>query len=103
MIPTDHTDRAREADTDFSTDNITMYTTSWCGDCRRAKRVFSDFGVSYIEVNIEEDEDAAELVQSLNNGLRSVPTILFPDGGVLVEPSNAALAAVLQHYAPARE
>lgn len=103
MISTDHADHAREADTDSSANTITMYTTSWCGDCRRAKRVFSDFGVSYVEVNIEADEDAAELVQSLNNGLRSVPTILFPDGGVLVEPSNAALAAVLQHYAPAKQ
>ncbi len=78
-----------------------MYSTTWCGDCRRAKRVFADFGVPYIEVNIEEDEDAAELVQTLNNGMRSVPTIVFPDGGVLVEPSSAALAAVLAHYASA--
>lgn len=98
-----HTDSTRTAGTDTSADTITMYTTSWCGDCRRAKRVFSDFGVSYVEVNIEEHEDAAEIVQSLNNGLRSVPTILFPDGGVLVEPSNAALAAVLTHYAPAKD
>jgi mycoredoxin len=75
-----------------------MYSTTWCGDCRRAKRVFADFEVPYVEVNIEEDEDAAEMVQSLNNGLRSVPTILFPDGGVLVEPSNAALMAKLQPY-----
>ena len=78
-----------------------MYSTTWCGDCRRAKRVFADFGVPYREVNIEDDDDAAELVQTLNNGMRSVPTIVFPDGGVLVEPSNAALAAVLAHYASA--
>jgi mycoredoxin len=81
-----------------SSESIIMYSTTWCGDCRRAKRVFADFEVPYVEVNIEEDEDAAELVQSLNNGLRSVPTILFPDGGVLVEPSNAALMAKLQPY-----
>jgi mycoredoxin len=91
------------ADTDATTNSaaITMYSTTWCGDCRRAKRVFADFGVSYREVNIEDDQDAAELVQTLNNGLRSVPTIVFPDGSVLVEPSNAALAAVLAHYASA--
>ena len=89
------------ADTDSTTNpaTITMYSTTWCGDCRRAKRIFSDFGVPYREVNIEDDEDAAELVQTLNNGMRSVPTIVFPDGGVLVEPSNAALAAVLARYA----
>lgn len=78
--------------------SIIMYTTSWCGDCRRAKSVFANYGVSYVEVNIEEDEDAAELVQSLNDGLRMVPTIVFPDGGILVEPSNTALAAKLQPY-----
>lgn len=91
-------DRAHAANTDDSTDSIIMYTTPWCGDCRRAKRVFSDFDVPYTEINIADDEAAAEIVQTLNNGLRSVPTIVFPDGGVLVEPSNAALAAVLEHY-----
>lgn len=88
------------ADTDSTTNpaTITMYSTTWCGDCRRAKRVFTDFGVPYREINIEDDEDAAELVQTLNNGMRSVPTIVFPDGSVLVEPSSAALAAVLARY-----
>ena len=92
------TGSANTAADDTATDSIIMYTTAWCGDCRRAKRVFSDFDVPYTEVNISDDEDAAEIVQTLNNGLRSVPTIVFPDGGVLVEPSNTALAAVLQHY-----
>ena len=90
------------ADTDSTpetkTDAIIMYTTTWCGDCRRAKRVFADFGVPYVEVNIGDDDEAAELVQTLNNGLRSVPTILFPDGSVLVEPSNATLMTKLQPY-----
>lgn len=87
-------------ETDTTPDPITMYTTTWCGDCRRAKRIFADFGVAYVEVNIESDEDAAELVETLNDGLRSVPTIVFPDGGILVEPSNTALMAKLQHYIP---
>ena len=93
-----NTDAADAAATDTQTDAIIMYTTPWCGDCRRAKRVFADFDVPYTEINIDDDEAAAEIVQTLNNGLRSVPTIVFPDGGVLVEPSNTALAAVLQHY-----
>ncbi len=64
--------------------------------------VYSPISASpIVEVNIEDDEDAAELVQTLNNGMRSVPTIVFPDGSVLVEPSNAALAAVLARYATA--
>jgi mycoredoxin len=77
---------------------IVMYSTSWCGDCRRAKRVFAALGVEYTEINIEQDERAAELVVELNNGSRSVPTILFPDGTVLVEPSNAALEAKLAPF-----
>ena len=93
-----HTDPSHAADSAASSDSIIMYTTPWCGDCRRAKRVFSDFAVPYTEINIDDNEDAAEIVQTLNNGLRSVPTIVFPDGGVLVEPSNSALAAVLEHY-----
>ena len=87
-----------DSTTETRTDAIIMYTTTWCGDCRRAKRVFADFGVPYVEVNIGDDDEAAELVQTLNNGLRSVPTILFPDGSVLVEPSNATLMTKLQPY-----
>jgi mycoredoxin len=78
---------------------ITMYTTSWCGDCRRAKRLFAAWNVPFTEVDIEEDEAAAELVLRVNAGQRSVPTILFPDGTKLVEPSNAALEAKLAPYA----
>ena len=98
-VPMIHSNPTADTDSTTSPTAITMYSTTWCGDCRRARRVFADFGVPYREVNIEDDEDAAELVQTLNNGMRSVPTIVFPDGGVLIEPSNAALAAVLARYA----
>lgn len=96
--PDNSNNPSRPADADSMTNAITMYTTTWCGDCRRAKRVFADFGVPYVEVDIGADDEAAELVQTLNNGLRSVPTILFPDGSILVEPSNVALMAKLQPY-----
>ncbi len=75
-----------------------MYTTSWCSDCRRAKRVFAALNVPYREVDIEEDEESAQLVMRLNRGAQSVPTIVFPDGAVLVEPSNAVLEAKLAEY-----
>jgi mycoredoxin len=74
---------------------ILMYTTSWCGDCRRAKRVFGDLGVPYIEVNIDDEPQAAEQVKQLNKGMRSVPTIVFADGTILVEPSTMTLHAKL--------
>ena len=76
-----------------------MYTTTWCGDCRRAKRVFAAMNVPYAEIDIEADMKAAELVTRLNGGARSVPTILFPDDTKLVEPSNATLEAKLAPYA----
>lgn len=59
--------------------NVIMYTTGWCGDCRRAKRFMSEHGIAYEEVNIEEREGAAERVMSLNGGKRKVPT--FEVGG----------------------
>src|SRR5262249_44719487 len=74
---------------------ILMYSTTWCGDCRRAKRVFAALGVDCTEINVEENEAAAALVMQLNDGMRSVPTILFPDGSMLVEPSSAELEAKL--------
>jgi mycoredoxin len=74
---------------------IIVYGTSWCPDCRRAQRVLDQSGAAYSYVNIEEDEAAAAYVVEVNRGYRSVPTIVFPDGSVLVEPSNAQLQAKL--------
>jgi mycoredoxin len=54
--------------------NIKMYTTTWCSDCRRAKRFLNDSGIAYEEINIEEQDGAAELVMRLNEGKRKVPT-----------------------------
>ena len=72
---------------------ILMYSTMWCGDCWRARRVFEALGVHYREINIERDAAAAERVSRINDGMLSVPTILFPDGTVLVEPTSAELEA----------
>jgi glutaredoxin len=54
---------------------ITMYTTTWCPDCRRAKSFLKERGVDYREVNIEEDDSAEEIVIRANNGKRVVPTL----------------------------
>ena len=70
---------------------ITLYTTSWCGDCRRSKHWLDTNGISYTEINIEEDEKAMQFVQEVNKGMNSVPTIVFPDGSSLTEPSNKDL------------
>ena len=74
---------------------IRMYSTTWCGDCRRSKRFLKEHHISFEEIDLEQDPEATELVMSLNHGRRIIPTIIFPDGSVLVEPSNLALASKL--------
>lgn len=76
-------------------DKIIMYSTSWCPDCHRAKYFLDQHGVDYINVDVESDEAGMLFVRQINGGRRVVPTIIFPDGTVLVEPSNSALAAKL--------
>jgi mycoredoxin len=79
---------------------ILMYGTTWCGDCRRSKRVLEGRGVPYRWINIEDEEGAAEEMLRLSGGRQSVPTIRFPDGRVLVEPSDQELTAQLEARRP---
>jgi len=74
-------------------DMIKVYGATWCPDCRRAKQFFDEHNVQYEWIDITDNEEAIATVEELNEGNRSIPTILFPDGGILVEPSNAELAA----------
>ena len=76
-------------------DKIIVYSTDWCGDCRRAKRFLDEHQIAYENVNIDENSEGEQIVRKLNNGNRSVPTIVFPDGTILVEPSNIQLAEKL--------
>ena len=65
---------------------IVMYTTEHCSDCLRAKKFFEANNIPHLRVNLEGDAEATEFVMQVNNGHQSVPTIVFPDGSVLVEP-----------------
>jgi len=65
---------------------IVMYTTEYCSDCMRAKKFFETNSIPHLHVNLEGNMEATEFVMRVNNGYRSVPTIVFPDGSVLVEP-----------------
>ncbi len=75
--------------------DIIVYSTTWCPDCKRAKKFFGEQRVPYINIDIEEDAQAMAFVQEVNSGKRVIPTIVFPDGDILMEPSNAELAAKL--------
>jgi len=66
---------------------ITMYATEYCSDCLRAKKFFEQNNIPYERIGIEDNPKATEFVMKINNGYRSVPTIVFPDGTILVEPS----------------
>ena len=74
---------------------LIMYTTSWCGFCRNLKRQLNKAGIEISEVDIEHDQTAADYVMSVNGGNQTVPTILFPDGTALVNPSAAQVCARL--------
>lgn len=78
-----------------NTHQIVVYSTTWCPDCHRAKRFLGDQRIPYVNVDIEQDPEAMAYVEQINNGMHIIPTIVFPDGDILVEPSNAALAEKL--------
>lgn len=68
-----------------------MYGTRWCGDTRRSRKIFDNLKIDYEWINIDQDPEAEIYVKEVNKGFRSVPTILFPDGTILVEPSDNTL------------
>ncbi|MGE5250255.1 MAG: glutaredoxin domain-containing protein [Bacteroidota bacterium] len=72
---------------------IVMYAVEWCPDCRRAKFFMKRRNIPYEMVNVDEDARGADFVKQVNRGQRSVPTIIFPDGSIMVEPSEEQLTA----------
>ena len=74
---------------------ITVYGADWCPDCRRAKRILDENRAVYRWVDVDRDRTGEKFVIQTNRGNRSIPTIVFADGSILVEPSNADLSAKL--------
>jgi len=74
---------------------MTMYTTSWCGFCRRLKTQLDREGIGYVEVDIERDPEAADIVTKVNGGNRTVPTVVYPDGSAATNPSFAEVKSAL--------
>ena len=72
-----------------------MYSTTWCGYCRRLKLQLDEAGISYHEVNIEQDPEAAAFVQGVNGGNHTVPTLRYPNGHTATNPSFAEVQAAL--------
>jgi thioredoxin reductase (NADPH) len=80
---------------ELSPDTITVIGATWCPDCRRAKAFLSEQRVAYDWIDLEQHPEATELVERINGGSRTIPTIVFPDGTHLAEPGNDELAEKL--------
>jgi len=70
---------------------IIIYGTSWCSDCHFVLRIFKTQNIDYLWIDIDKDQPAEQFVIKTNHGFRSVPTILFEDGSILVEPTASEL------------
>jgi len=73
----------------MTNETITMYTTTFCPDCRRAKSFLKERGVAFREINIEDDESAEEIVLQANRGKRKVPTFAVGDRYFACSPFSA--------------
>lgn len=71
---------------------LVVYGSRWCGDCTRTRRFLDQHKIKYEWINIDHDREAEKFVIQTNHGFRSVPTLVFPDGTILTEPSNGELA-----------
>jgi len=67
--------------------SFVMYSTSWCGYCKRLKSQLAEVGIIFEEINIEEVPGTAEMVEKVNGGNRTVPTLVFSDGEAMTNPS----------------
>jgi mycoredoxin len=72
---------------------IVLYATEYCPDCARARKFFEANNIPHLRVGLEGNAEAIQFVMQINNGYRSVPTIIFPDGSILVEPNTKELKA----------
>jgi mycoredoxin len=76
--------------------SIIIYGTDWCGDCIRVRTVFDKNNIQYRWVDIDRDVEGERFVIRTNNGMRSVPTIVFENGTIIVEPTDYELKLILQ-------
>jgi mycoredoxin len=77
------------------TQMLTMYSTPWCGYCRRLKAQLDRAGIAYQEIDITDDPGAALAVENANGGNQTVPTVVLPDGRTFTNPTITELTAAL--------
>ena len=73
----------------MKTSNFVMYSTPSCGYCIRLKSMFKADGIEFTEIDLEQDLDAVAIVERVNKGSQTVPTLVFSDGEAMTNPSMA--------------
>lgn len=81
---------------------MTMYSTVWCGYCQRLKKQLAEHNVDYSEIDIEQNPDAAQIVEQVNEGNQTVPTLVFADGYAMTNPSLQAVLSKLDELESAQ-
>jgi len=84
---------------DLTGQEFVMFSTDWCGYCKRLKRQLDEVGITFREINVEQEPDSADFVEQVNGGNRVVPTLLFSDGSSLTNPSVLAVKEKLASLA----
>ena len=79
-----------------------MYSTVWCGYCQRLKKQLAEHNVDYSEIDIEQNPDAAKIVEQVNEGNQTVPTLVFADGYAMTNPSLQAVLSKLDELESAQ-
>ena len=78
--------------------NIKFYSTEWCGDCVRSKKLLEKMKISYEEIDIDFDKEAYKKISKWQNRKPRIPTIVFYDGTYLVEPTDVELMEKITSY-----
>lgn len=82
----------------ISGSDFVMFSTNWCGYCKRLKSQLNEAGIEFREINVEEEVQYASFVELVNGGNRVVPTLLFSDGSALTNPSVIAVKAKVSAF-----
>ena len=83
----------------MSKTDFVMYSTQWCGYCKRLKAMLNQDGITFTEIDLEHDHEAAAIVERVNNGNQTVPTLVFSDGEAMTNPSVAKVKEKLSALA----
>lgn len=83
----------------MSKTDFVMYSTQWCGYCKRLKAMLNQDGITFTEIDLEHDPDAVAIVERVNNGNQTVPTLVFSDGEAMTNPSVAKVKEKLMALA----